>query len=79
MDAMDEKKNICNECRYHFVEYIGPIKDHKCRRGLHSTVDIVTGESIELGIVDCVRERFLDGECGLDGKYWEPKQRQSSR
>lgn len=79
---MDDKKKICIECKYHFLEQLdtsggreylfGNSEEHRCKRCLRRIVNVVTGEASELGATLCDEER-LRGECGPDGIFWEPR------
>ena len=64
-------KKICVQCKHHDDEIISR---HYCNRNLKTKVDLVTGKSLSIGILDCREERkcgSANGKCGVEGKFYE--------
>ena len=62
----------CYTCKHYWMT-MKPFENFCLRNAKEAEPSLITGipESFE-GYLDCYTERYEDGECGKEGKFWEP-------
>lgn len=66
--------SICKNCRFHEkVSRYGGVPFHHCLHPFLRKTDIVTGEKVATGSLNCYDVRANKDKCGLTGKWYESK------